>query len=385
MSLKKSFVIFLSSAYVAFLLFQMFTPRVPVSSFFEAGKKVEWPATLDGLESTIDLPSWSMAPDFYPLNTPITPRIQIENPASNSAVTKTVYLYVSKVLESPKGTDVTSGYPGQLGLTQDELNANEQSKNDVQEVPTVYTVGDITLQPGTSTSVSYTFTPPTAGYYQVDFSTLPPGQGYIHGYILAAGFIRVLPVTTSEATLTPSDPQPTATPTPGQSGQTQAASTSSNGNVVTGQVASAVLTQSVALPKTGKGEETHEVGSFMLKKHSYLLISELDLIKPLYVGSLRNNTFVVGKGLVSDINTDTTRVMYGHNSSDVFGSIHTLTKGKTIKVYENGETTAYSVTSVKRVSYENVKALQSGKDTLLLITCDLTDASVRVIVTAKKI
>lgn len=177
-------------------------------SFFEAGQRDYWPPTNEGYTAQFTGTPVTFAPAIYNLGQAIAPQITITNP-TNEAKTQTIYLYVSKVIESPIGQNIESGYPE---MTDGELNTNEQADNDVQAMPIVYTIGTYDFPAGGSKDVSFSFTPDSVGYYQFDFSTLPPNNGYIHGHILAAGFVRVL-------TGTPSSPSPTPTATPNPSSE----------------------------------------------------------------------------------------------------------------------------------------------------------------------
>lgn len=194
------------------------------SAFFEAGQRDYWPLTVEGYSAQFVGSSIRFAPAFYTLGQAISPQITVTNPHNNGEKTQTIYLYVSKVIESPKGRTIEDGTPNGPDIGDGELNLNEQSGDDLQSMPTIYTVGTFTFAPGSTQTISYSFTPGSTGYYQFDFSTLPPGNGYVQGHILAAGFIRVLtggaqssPMATPMSSPSPTpnmSPIPTNTPSP---------------------------------------------------------------------------------------------------------------------------------------------------------------------------
>lgn len=220
-------------AVVALLLLSIAIAGVAPSNvsqaFFEAGQRDYWPPTIDGYSAQFIGSSIKFAPAFYNLGEGINPQITVTNPGGEK--TQTIYLYVSKVIESPKGRNIEDGTPNGPDITDGELNANEQADNDVQTFPEIHNVGTFTFPAGGQQVISFTFTPATPGYYQFDYSTLPPGNGYVEGHILAAGFVRVLPQrqdpTPSPSASPVATPQPTPTinpsPTPASGKHTHVA------------------------------------------------------------------------------------------------------------------------------------------------------------------
>jgi len=115
---------------------------------------------------------------------------------------------------SDQGVDVSSGYPE---LTSQQLGQDAGDGLTVQDFSATITqyLDAVSLDPGTWTPISFSFTVDQCGYYQMDAAGLPnTGSG-----LFATGFLRVIGCGDPYATPTPSPaatptPTPTATPTP---------------------------------------------------------------------------------------------------------------------------------------------------------------------------
>jgi len=248
MFLRKKF--FLTSiAGFAIFVSLVFFPKI-IKGWFGAGETPGWPPTTTGLNGLIALPQYKFSPDFYNVGDTVNINVQGINP-TESQVSSDYYLVINKVIQSPKGVNISDGTPNTPGINENDLNANHQAGNDVQiQVANINLGKQIFPAKGNKTfGGSYLTNQP--GYFQFDFIDLNlSSQSYQPGHILAAGFFRVLEkqmqspspcitITRDEVsipcpTISPS-PSPTVTPTPAPT-STSAPTNNSNSSSGEGSV-----------------------------------------------------------------------------------------------------------------------------------------------------
>lgn len=227
--------IFLSILLSFAILFSVPIFGEKIHAWFGAGKTPGWSPTTTGLSGEIPLQSYKFAPDFYRVGDAVNPIVTGFNP-SGSSVTSQYYLAIDRVIESPKGMNVTDGTPNTPGINENDLNTNHQNNNDIQNQATLINLGKIVFPANGNTTFSASYTTTETGYFQFDFIDIDPAN-YVPGHILAAGYFRVLPALltptpsvspTPSATSNPSDiptttpaPTPTSTPNPKAGSQSQ--------------------------------------------------------------------------------------------------------------------------------------------------------------------
>ncbi len=185
-----------------------------VKGWFGAGNPVpggNWPPTITGLRGQIALPEYKFAPDFYTVGDNVVIHVQGTNLTSEE-VTSRYFLAISKVNQSPTGSDINDGTPSTPGLNENTLFINHNAGNDAQTLISTIDLGTQTFPANGSTTFSGSYLTTQAGYFQFDFMDINPSGDYQPGHILAAGFFRVLSAN-SVSSPTPT-PIPTQTPTP---------------------------------------------------------------------------------------------------------------------------------------------------------------------------
>jgi hypothetical protein len=158
----------------------------------------------EGAPATYDITGGPVSPTFS---------FSLENLTSSTIVTN-IEFDATPIL-SDRGVDITSGYPE---LTSQQLGgdaADGLTVQDFSETITEY-LDAVSLDPGTWTPISFSFTVDQCGYYQMDAAGSP---NTVSG-LFATGFLRVIGCDDALPTPTPS---PTPTPTP--TGSVQATAT----------------------------------------------------------------------------------------------------------------------------------------------------------------
>lgn len=203
-------------------------------AWFGAGSTPGWPVTTTGLRGEIALPVYKFSPDFYNIGNTVTITTTGFND-TDSEVTSHYYLVINRVIEAPKGTNVTDGQPTTPGLNENQLYDYHQANNDTQSQVAVIDLGNKTFPAKGQLTFSGSYTTTQTGYYQFDVMDEDPSNGFNAGHILSAGFFRVLnlqgeggcgedcgegdpsPTPSPSPTATPEgqpSPTPTATPAP---------------------------------------------------------------------------------------------------------------------------------------------------------------------------
>lgn len=164
-----------------------------------AGTTPGWEPTVDGLTGSSS--GYTVSASSYELGNSVTVNATVTNPSTNSVVivSRQFYAIVYKVIASPTGTSVVNGNPSLSESTLYFNNLSGDAQNFVMSSP----VGVLSLNPGQSGGLSFTFTPSQVGYYQVDFAdtnSLPTT-----GRIVAAAFIRVLEPASESSSEDPND------------------------------------------------------------------------------------------------------------------------------------------------------------------------------------
>ncbi len=150
----------------------------------------------EGAPATYDITGGPVSPTFS---------FSLENLTSSTIVTN-IEFDATPIL-SDRGVDITSGYPE---LTSQQLGgdaADGLTVQDFSETITEY-LDAVSLDPGTWTPISFSFTVDQCGYYQMDAAGSP---NTVSG-LFATGFLRVIGCDDALPTPTPS-PTPTPTPT----------------------------------------------------------------------------------------------------------------------------------------------------------------------------
>jgi len=216
---------------VSILFLVCFVSVSQVSAWFGAGRTPGWAKTTLELSGEMALPTYKFSPDFYRVGDNIKLDTVVFN-ETDSEKTFNLYLVVSRVIEAPKGDNVTDADPDNPGLNENQLYDFHQSNNDVQQIVQKQSLGSMTVGAQQDKTVGASYTPSETGYYQFDITHRDPELPYEPGHILTAGFFRVLasqeeptpsPTPTIVPTATPT-PTPTAspTPTPGDGGPSTA-------------------------------------------------------------------------------------------------------------------------------------------------------------------
>jgi LPXTG-site transpeptidase (sortase) family protein len=80
-------------------------------------------------------------------------------------------------------------------------------------------------------------------------------------------------------------------------------------------------------------------------------------------------------------------IIYGHNTSKIFHSLHSLKEGSVVKITDNKNLIySYQIDSVKKVFPQEVDILQQGsEERLTLFTCTGLFDSMRLVVSGKRI
>src|SRR3989344_4108375 len=140
------------------------------------------------------------------------------------------------------------------------------------------------------------------------------------------------------------------------------------------------------LPKTGDADgksESLPTGNQLIE-NSFLYIPKIGINKALYQGQTIGDEMLVGSNEILQAGDDSNKVFYAHNTNTEFGKLRQLTAGDAIFYTDNGMVHTYIVQSVAKVSATNIRVLENNNEKVItLISCDLYNESLRVVVTAE--
>lgn len=112
-------------------------------------------------------------------------------------------------------------------------------------------------------------------------------------------------------------------------------------------------------------------------------IPAIGLNQPVYLPQKIGDELVVGSHEVLSTQVNGTQLYYGHNATDVFGSLYKLHAGEKIQINQHGQTIDYLVTKIDFVSQNDVAAVHSDTDGgIVLMTCSYTYPDHRILVKA---
>ena len=140
------------------------------------------------------------------------------------------------------------------------------------------------------------------------------------------------------------------------------------------------------LPKTGDADgksESLPTGNQLIE-NSFLYIPKIGINKALYQGQTIGDEMLVGGNEILQAGDDSNKVFYAHNTNTEFGKLRQLTAGDAIFYTDNGMVHTYIVQSVAKVSATNIQVLENNNEKVItLISCDLYNESLRVVVKAE--
>lgn len=116
-----------------------------------------------------------------------------------------------------------------------------------------------------------------------------------------------------------------------------------------------------------------------------LIIPKLGLDKPVFEAEKIGDQYLVGDKEVLEADRGAGRLIYGHNTEDVLGEINKLTIGDAIMRKSGSGLGVYQVKSIARLSEHNFRVMETGEKELVLLTCDLWQNGLRIIVKAERI
>jgi LPXTG-site transpeptidase (sortase) family protein len=111
-------------------------------------------------------------------------------------------------------------------------------------------------------------------------------------------------------------------------------------------------------------------------------IPKINLSQSIYLPQYIGDDLVVGHHEVLRASVLGNNVFYGHNGTDVFGSIYQLNSGDVVNVSTNGQLSKYVVDAKLFVHKSDVKSLNSNSNQISLVTCSYTEPDYRIIVKA---
>ena len=139
------------------------------------------------------------------------------------------------------------------------------------------------------------------------------------------------------------------------------------------------------LPQTGSLYPITTENQFpldsMIEENTALDIPKINIHTLLYQGQLLNQELLLEKGGVFEYQN----IIYAHNSTGSFGQIKNLKPGDMIYKTVGKLVSSFVVVDIRWADENNTDILTTDPYTLLLITCDFTNPSLRVVVTAEKI
>jgi len=144
------------------------------------------------------------------------------------------------------------------------------------------------------------------------------------------------------------------------------------------------------LPDTGiedgqKSEEKLPSGN-ILQEGKRLIIPKIGLNQPLYQSLPIGQEFIIGHQEIIETKIDSSIIIYGHNDTANFEMIRKLNRGDSILYQNNDDLFLYKVDSVTRVSKNYYQVLENNNpNSIILITCDIWNPYLRVIIKAEKI
>jgi len=137
-----------------------------------------------------------------------------------------------------------------------------------------------------------------------------------------------------------------------------------------------------------------EIGGEPKKSANNLTVTDYYLLSPrtnqfwsVYQGYRVGEDLAVGSQEISFLPGYNNRVIYGHNTKEVFGQVRGLPYGSKIMFGESGKFSAYQLIKSKAVGVlgRDLSSLSVADDELLLITCAGQSDELRLILTFKKL
>gem|GEM_PF-6335867 len=131
---------------------------------------------------------------------------------------------------------------------------------------------------------------------------------------------------------------------------------------------------------------TDKLPSGNLPTTDKILIPSLGLDETIYVPQTIGDMLTVGNREVLETKVADTRIYYGHNAADVFGSLYKINIGNNIIVSKNGQNLNYQVSAKEFVSKYDVESVITQNQTdIVLVTCSVTKPDYRILVKASLI
>ena len=251
---------------------------------------------------------------------------------------------------------------------------------DFPEIPSLPTLGDIPTPPITINPCDCQDNTPTPTNTPVPTETPTPTP------------TEEIPSPTPEERVTPTEtPSPTPTPTPGNTGGGDSGNGGGGGGSsnpgVGGIQESFGGTSTDVLPRTGDSDGIAEnlPTNNQLVNDSYVYIPKINLNKPLFYGQKIGGEMLVGSGEILLSGDENNTVLYAHNTTHEFGNLHQLTVGDGILYTSNENPRTYVVKSVRKVLSIDTSVLHANNNRVItLITCDLTNSNLRVVIVAER-
>jgi LPXTG-site transpeptidase (sortase) family protein len=184
--------------------------------------------------------------------------------------------------------------------------------------------------------------------------------------------------------------QPTAKPTTKPTSSPQKNTSSTQSTTGTPQSSGTSGVQGVkSFPGTGSAQSNGTpmliVSTDTSATQTRLVIPKLELVKPLYFATVTDNQYQVRNQDVSDALYDGTRMLYGHNTDQVFRNLGMLQSGDAVYLQRTGMNQKYLVSRIEVLPETEIEAIAGlGKGTLVLTTCLPADESKRIVVYAER-
>jgi len=115
----------------------------------------------------------------------------------------------------------------------------------------------------------------------------------------------------------------------------------------------------------------------------FISIPAIRVNQPIYLPQKIGNELTIGHREILFTALNDTKFYYGHNATDVFGSLYKIKLKDLIFVVKNDQKLTYQVTATNFVSKYNVSSVKTdNSDQIILMTCSYTQPDYRILVTA---
>lgn len=123
----------------------------------------------------------------------------------------------------------------------------------------------------------------------------------------------------------------------------------------------------------------------MLIENSYIFIPSLQMNQSLFESQSIGGELLVGEQEILLSETENNTLIYGHNGTDVFGTLYKIKKGNSIFVKTPQRQGEYTVETIKWADKSDDSALETKPNQIALLTCSFDNPNLRIVVIAQKV